>query len=67
MTDKEKLQSILADLGINFREDLVSHRLYIEAEDPLNQQRGTVDGYGAMWNSWEFDSEGKFVRLFMGE
>lgn len=67
MTDKEKIQNILDAFGISFKEDNFLNKIYIEAEDPLNQEKGTVDGYGAMWNFWKFDSEDKFVQPFMGE
>lgn len=65
MTDKEKLEQLLTEFGVGFKN-----------HDPANPEWPTgpnciscfgsdarIDGYGGFYTLFEFDEQGKFIKM----
>lgn len=55
MNDKEKLKALLTEFGVGFTED--------DASITCEEGDAKVGGYIGFGTTFEFDTEGKFIRM----
>lgn len=67
MTDKEKVHSLLSQLGVYFTKSPDESSFFIEVDEHFHTLQKLVDGYSGFYCRYDFTPEGKFIRMFMGE